>query len=173
VIPVGLSLGGAIVQWLLCHHPERCQAGVIVNSGARLRVLPAIFEVLEKDYPRYLEMLKQTALGPSHQTDPEIDAILKRCTTRDAAVTASDFRCCDRFDMMADLGGINRPVLIMTAQADLLTPPKYGDFLEATIPSARRVILDDAGHLSPLEQPKAFNAALANFIESLRDTAAK
>jgi pimeloyl-ACP methyl ester carboxylesterase len=165
VIPVGLSLGGAIVQWLLRHHPERCRAGVIVNSGARLRVLPAIFEVLQTDYPRYLEMLKEVALSPTYRKDTAIDAILKRCTTPDAAVTAADFRCCDRFDMMADLNRIDGPVLVMAAEADALTPLKYADFLEAAIPGARRVTLADAGHLSPLEQPAAFNAALADFIE--------
>jgi pimeloyl-ACP methyl ester carboxylesterase len=173
VIPVGLSLGGAIVQWLLRHHPERCQAGVIVNSGARLRVAPAIFEALEKDYARYLVMLKEMALCPTHRKDTQIDAILKHCTTPDAAVTAADFRCCDRFDMMADLGAIERPVLVMAAEADALTPPKYADFLETSIPGASRVTLADAGHLSPLEQPEAFNAALTEFIESLGEAAAK
>jgi pimeloyl-ACP methyl ester carboxylesterase len=173
VIPVGLSLGGAIVQWLLRHHPERCQAGVIVNSGARLRVAPVIFEVLEKDYARYLEMLKEMALSPTHRQDAEIDAILKRCTTPDAAVTAADFHCCDHFDMMADLDAIDRPVLVMAAGADTLTPPKYAKFLEASIPGAHRVTLADAGHLSPLEQPEAFNAALKDFIESLSETAAQ
>lgn len=167
VIPVGLSLGGAIVLWLLRHHPERCQAGVIVNSGARLRVAPAIFEVLEKDYARYLVMLKEMALSPSHREDAGIDAILKHCTTLAAAVTAADFRCCDRFDMMTDLGAIDRPVLVMAAEGDKLTPPKYAGFLEESIPGARRVTLADAGHLSPLEQPAAFNAALAAFVQSL------
>jgi pimeloyl-ACP methyl ester carboxylesterase len=169
VIPLGLSLGGAIVLWLLRHHPGYCRAGVIVNSGARLRVAPAIFEILETDYPRYLEMLKELALSPSHREDAGIDAILKRCTTADAAVTAADFRCCDRFDMMADVGAIDRPVLIMAAAADALTPLKYGEYLEATIPGARRVTLADAGHLSPLERPEDFNAALADFVASLSD----
>jgi pimeloyl-ACP methyl ester carboxylesterase len=169
VIPVGLSLGGAIVLWLLRHHPERCRAGVIVNSGARLRVAPAIFELLEKDYARYLELLKEMALSPAHRQNAEIDAILERCTTLDAAVTVADFNCCDRFDMMADLSRIDRPVLVMGAEADQLTPPKYGEFLETAIPFARRVTLADAGHLSPLEQPTAFNAALTAFIESLGD----
>jgi pimeloyl-ACP methyl ester carboxylesterase len=171
VIPVGLSLGGAIVLWLLRHHPEHCRAGIIVNSGARLRVAPAIFEVLEKDYARYLEMLKEMALSASHRKDAGIDALLKRCTTPDATVTAADFRCCDRFDMMNDVGAIDRPVLVMAAEADALTPPKYGAYLETAIPGARRVILADAGHLSPLERPEAFYAALAQFIESLSDTA--
>jgi pimeloyl-ACP methyl ester carboxylesterase len=173
VIPVGLSLGGAIVQWLLRHHPERCRAGVIVNSGARLRVAPAIFEVLEKDYAGYLELLKEMALSPTHRQDAEIEAILERCTTPNAAVTAADFNCCDRFDMMADLGRIDRPVLVMAAEADQLTPPKYAEFLKTAIPGAHRVTLADAGHLSPLEQPEAFNAALTDFIESLSETAAQ
>jgi pimeloyl-ACP methyl ester carboxylesterase len=169
VIPVGLSLGGAIVQWLLLHHPERCRAGVIVNSGARLRVAPVIFETLEGDYPRYLEMLKEMALSPARRWDEKIDALLKRCTTKDAALTAADFRCCDRFDLMADLDRIDRPVLVMAAAEDRLTPPKYGAFLADVIPAARRVTLTKAGHFSPLERPKAFNAALMTFITSLTD----
>jgi pimeloyl-ACP methyl ester carboxylesterase len=168
VVPVGISLGGAIVQWLLLNHADHCRAGVIVNSGARLRVTPAIFEILERDYPRCLETLRAWALSPDHREDGEIDALLKRCTTADAAVTAADFRCCDRFDVMADLGRIDRPVLVMAAAKDQLTPPKYGAFLEAVIPGARGVTLTGAGHLSPVEKPAAFNAALADFVEALK-----
>jgi pimeloyl-ACP methyl ester carboxylesterase/RimJ/RimL family protein N-acetyltransferase len=167
VIPVGLSLGGAIVQWLLLHHPDRCRAGVIVNSGARLRVAPAIFEALERDYPRYLETLKEMALGAAQRGNSEIDALLERCTSMEAAVTTADFRCCDRFDVMADLGRIELPVLVMAATEDKLTPLKYSAFLEETIPGARRVTLSGVGHLSPVEAPSAFNTALAAFVETL------
>jgi pimeloyl-ACP methyl ester carboxylesterase/ribosomal protein S18 acetylase RimI-like enzyme len=167
VIPVGLSLGGAIVQWLLLHHPDRCRAGVIVNSGARLRVAPAIFEAIEGDYLRYLDTLKEMALGAAQRGNSEIGTLLERCTTMDAAVTVADFRCCDQFDVMADLGRIQHPVLVMAAAEDQLTPPKYGAFLEEAIPGARRVTLGGVGHLSPVEAPLAFNTALTGFVEAL------
>ena len=48
-VPCGLSLGGGIVLQLLLDHPERFHGAVLIGAGARLTVMPAIFEAIEKD----------------------------------------------------------------------------------------------------------------------------
>ena len=45
-IPCGLSIGGAIVQYLLIRAKERFKSGILVNTGARLRVMPMIFDTI-------------------------------------------------------------------------------------------------------------------------------
>jgi len=49
----------------------------------------------------------------------------------------------------------------------MLTPVKYASWMAANIDGARHVTLDGAGHMSPIEQPGAFNGAISRFLESL------
>lgn len=162
----GLSLGGAVALELLLDGTVRLAGGILVGTGARLRVHPEIFETLERDFEAYVNGL--AALGASPATDPRrlagVAAAARSCGPQ---VTAMDFRACDRFDVMERVGEIHLPVLVVTGTDDRLTPPKYGDYLARHIPGARRVLIPDAGHLVPLEQPEALNRAMAEFLETL------
>ncbi|MDF1555463.1 MAG: alpha/beta fold hydrolase [Deferrisomatales bacterium] len=165
-IPCGLSIGGAICLQLLLDVPGALRAGILVGTGARLRVNPTIFEAIARDYPAFVRTLPDSAASP--QTPPDRLAALLEATARTPpAITAGDFRACDRFDVMARLGEIARPVLVVSAADDRLTPPKYADHLVRHIPGARRAHLRAAGHLMPLEQPEAFNAAVRAFLNEL------
>jgi pimeloyl-ACP methyl ester carboxylesterase len=89
------------------------------------------------------------------------------CSTAGPVVTANDFRACDAFDVMDQVAPVNLPVLVLSAVHDTLTPVKYADWMAANIDGARHVTLDGAGHMSPIEQPEAFNQAILRFLESL------
>ena len=163
IVPCGLSLGGAITQQLLIKHRDRFQAGILINTGARLRVNPMILESIEKNYANYPDMVCAFAISKkSHvgKIRPEIDASL----TREADVALADFRACDTFDVMETVSSIEVPVLVLTASDDLLTPPKYGAFLKDKIKNAELVNIEDAGHLSPLEKPDVVNDAIKDFL---------
>lgn len=165
-IPVGLSLGGAIVQQLLIEHSGSFSAGVLVNTGARLRVLPLIFEIIEKNFDQYINSMAEFAA--SEKTPPEkLEPLLKETARIKPEIIVGDFRACDRFDVMDKIADISVPVLIVTAEEDKLTPVKYGMYLEEHLQKAKRVHVMDAGHLAPLEQPDAINSALRNFLDQL------
>ena len=82
-------------------------------------------------------------------------------------VTYADFEACNGFDVMERLTEIQAPVLVVTAEDDKMTPPKYGDFLESGIPSVSRAHITAAGHFMPVEQPKAFNQAVIDFLDTI------
>ena len=44
----GLSIGGAIALQLLINNGDAYQGGILINTGARLKVMPAIFETLKQ-----------------------------------------------------------------------------------------------------------------------------
>ncbi|HMK66579.1 MAG TPA: alpha/beta hydrolase, partial [Thermodesulfobacteriota bacterium] len=69
-IPVGLSLGGAIVQQLLLDYPGLFSAGVLIGTGAKLKVLPIIFETIEKDFSGFVGGMPKMAASP--KTDPSL-----------------------------------------------------------------------------------------------------
>jgi pimeloyl-ACP methyl ester carboxylesterase len=165
-VPCGLSIGGAIVLQLLLDRPALLAGGVLIGTGARLRVLPDIIEAVETDYAHFIDMLGQ--FGASEKTDPaRLTPIMHATASCAPAVTAGDFRACDRFDVMDRLDRIDTPVLVLCGSDDRLTPPKYSAYLEHHIRGSRQVTIPDAGHLVPIEQPVAVNRELTAFIAQL------
>ena len=162
----GLSMGGAIVQTLLIEHPDRFPAGILVNTGARLKVLPMIFETIAKSYEEYAELTCTFAVSPKNISE-DLKKRVKACLQSTAEITANDFRACDAFDVMTRLGSLLSPTLVLVARDDLLTPPKFGAFLAENIRGARKVTIEDAGHLSPLEKPADVSNAIRDFLDLL------
>jgi len=163
-VPCGMSMGGAIAQDLLIKYPDRFPAGILINTGARLRVMPQIFETIEKNYDDFLEMLVSFAI--SKKSDVEtLRPIIEVTSKCEPDVALGDFAACNGFNVIAKLGAINVPVLIMTAGDDLLTPVKYGAFLKEKIGTAELINIEDAGHLSPIEKPEQVGSAIHDFLQ--------
>jgi pimeloyl-ACP methyl ester carboxylesterase len=163
-IPCGLSIGGAIALQLILDNKTRFKAAILVNTGARLRVMPLLFETIKNDYERYLNSI--TTIAASRKTAPEkLNSYLAALAKCPKEVTYADYAACDRFNVMEKLSSITTPVLILTAEDDKLTPPKYGLYMKEHINNASITDIKDAGHLSPLEQPEAFNRAVNDFLK--------
>jgi len=166
VVLVGHSMGGAISQLFALTHPQRLAGLVLASTGARLKVLPVIFETLGKDFEGYLKMMGQYSLGKSASEEIKQE-VLEETRKQNPAVIAGDFRACDAFDVRERLGEIRTPTLVLSGAEDLLTPPKYSEFLVERIPGAKLVRFSGAGHLLPVEKPEEFNRAVENFVEAL------
>jgi pimeloyl-ACP methyl ester carboxylesterase len=69
-----------------------------------------------------------------------------------------------RPDGRADLTRIACPTLVLCGRQDALTPLAVHDEMAATIPGAKLVMLEDCGHLAPLERPDAVTAALRDWL---------
>jgi pimeloyl-ACP methyl ester carboxylesterase len=162
-VPCGLSIGGAIVLQLILEHKSRFKAAILVNTGARLRVMPLLFETIKNDYKGFLSSIP--VFAASGKTAPEKIASLMADSAKCPQEAAyGDFTACDRFNVTERLSSIITPVLILTAEDDKLTPPKYGLYMKDHINDASITDIKDAGHLSPLEQPEAFNRAVIDFL---------
>ncbi len=162
----GHSMGGAITQTVALAAPDLLRGIVLVGTGAKLRVFPKLFEVMEKDYAEGVAFISGFAWSPASSlalTEGGRRAMLE---TR-AAVTLGDFRGCDGFDVMARLGQIRLPALVVVGEDDQLTPSKYAEFLAGTIPGARLVRIPRAGHYVMLEQPDETNRAIREFLRPL------
>jgi len=163
-IPCGLSLGSAIVLQLLLDHPDSVEAGILMGSGARLRVLPSIFETLKNDYAGLIKMLETLSFAPQakEETIQMISQIMLSCAPE---ATEADFRACDNFDVMSRLPEIKHPVLIIAGELDKLTPPKYARYLEEHLPQSTLVLLAETGHMLPNERPGQVNEAIRKFLQ--------
>lgn len=159
----GLSMGGAVVLTLLAKQPSRFSRGIIINSGARLRVNPMIFDLLQKDFKAFRDMQLAFSISP-HTTPEKIKPFLDAASTDNPETALRDFKACDTFDIMDQLQSIKAPVLVLTASEDALSPMKYGAYLKEKIHQARMECIEKAGHLSPLEAPEAVNRAILDFM---------
>jgi 3-oxoadipate enol-lactonase len=70
----------------------------------------------------------------------------------------------NRLDSTDGLVEIKVPSLIIVGESDAVTPPDLSRKMHEHIGGSRLVVLPEAGHLSNLESPEAFNGALAEFL---------
>jgi pimeloyl-ACP methyl ester carboxylesterase len=68
------------------------------------------------------------------------------------------------FDRRKELADIKVPTLLVAGANDRTAPPAVMEKMWEKIPSAEYVLLEDCGHLGPMDQPDAFNAALEGFL---------
>ena len=83
-------------------------------------------------------------------------------------IAAALVRLRDRPDSTPLLRDIGIPALVVVGEEDTVTPAPESEQMHAQLPDSRLVRITEAGHLSPLEAPGPFNAAIAAFLSELR-----
>jgi pimeloyl-ACP methyl ester carboxylesterase len=160
----GFSMGGAITLQILLDCPDLVRAGIIVCSGATMKVGPAIFESIENDYNSFVDFICKIAVSP--KTDPGLSRQFREGFLKvKAETTHGDFRACNRFDVTNRLSSIAMPVLVITAEEDKLTPPGYGRALENGIENATRAHIEDGGHIVAIEKADEVNQTILKFLD--------
>jgi 3-oxoadipate enol-lactonase len=165
----GLSMGGAVGQWLACNHPSRVDKLVLANTGAvflpREVWVNRRATVLAEGMHAVVDGVMQRwfSLKFAGQNPEVVDlgrAMVLACNPQGyggccAALRDTDFR--------PQLGAIRAPTLVIGGSEDFASPPERAQELASSIPGAKLVMLDSA-HIGALEQGEAFTAALVDFL---------
>lgn len=162
----GHSLGGAVAVELALTSPEMIDGLVLIGTGARLAVNPALFDGLRADFRRTVELVVKWCFDKS--ADPElINAGKKSMLDASPEVLISDFKACDDFDRRSDVESIKLPTLIICGDNDKMTTPELAAFLNERIKGSKLVLIERAGHMVFLEKAEAVNRAITEFMDQL------
>jgi pimeloyl-ACP methyl ester carboxylesterase len=163
-IVAGHSLGGAIALQLALDWGDELAGMMLIGTGARLRVLPALLEAARRDQMGALlqvrGLARQSEGAPERTTSPE--GILPPLAE---GVFYRDLAACNAFDVMAELGRISLPALIVCGEEDTMTPPKYAEYLRAHLPQATLRMVPGAGHDIMRDQPETLNQVIGDWLK--------
>lgn len=168
----GHSMGGAIALAAALQSPQRVGGLLLVGSGGRLRVHPAILAHLAEGdgFEAGMAMIGERSYGP--QTPPMLRSVgLSRMAEISPQVMLGDLRACDQFDVLDELEQITAPAQIICGSDDQMTPPKYSRFLAEALRRSRLDIIEGRGHMVMLEAPRQVAALVGAFLQSLRSGA--
>jgi pimeloyl-ACP methyl ester carboxylesterase len=171
----GLSMGGYVALEIMRQAPERILALALIDTGARPDTPTAIdnrraaIERAETDYQGVIDDLLPKQLHPDHLEDEVIVDLID-----DMAISLGkdifirqQTAIANRIDSLPFLRKINCPTLVLCGREDAITPIGLHQEMVTEINDAGLVIIDDSGHLSPIEQPTRINEALAHWLKKI------
>ena len=166
IVMVGHSMGGAITQSIALAYPGLLAAIVLAGTGVRLRVQPQILAALRGDARRAVEMIAKLVYvsgTPAEVLKQDADAMLRTSIP----VIEGDLLACDAFDLMEQAKAVSLPALVICGTDDLVTPPKYAEYLHSQINGSQLQLVPNAGHMVMLEQPDEVSRGIEAFLERL------
>ncbi|WP_084385586.1 bifunctional 3-oxoadipate enol-lactonase/4-carboxymuconolactone decarboxylase PcaDC [Rhodococcus sp. WMMA185] len=167
---VGLSLGGAIGQWLAVYAPRRVLSLSLLCTAAK--------------FGERQTWVERAAISRANGPASLSDSVVARWFTKELAERDPDFvaryrnmiastpaegyaACCDalaEWDFSADLSRITAPTLVIAGEQDPSTTPSIMEMLAGGITGARFEVLPGAAHLANLEQAGAITKLLREHI---------
>ncbi|MHA1958997.1 MAG: alpha/beta fold hydrolase [Candidatus Thorarchaeota archaeon] len=168
-ILAGHSMGGALTQLFTLKYPEKLKGIILVGTGARLRVTPVIFQLIDNNFEDYVQAFGEFLFH--EETPPDmVESSLDEIRKGKPHVVRRDFEVCNAFDVMEEVHKIERPALIIVGEADVLTAPKYSKYLDEKLPNSELHIVEKAGHGVMLEKAASFNEIIANWVTRLYES---
>ena len=172
---VGLSMGGMIGQTFALKYPGVFKSLALCDTSSRY---PAEAAGLWADRIKTVQ---------AQGMEPLVEPTLARWLTESfrksnagvVAKVAAMIRstpvpgyvgCCNaipKINLTDKLGEIRCPTVVIVGKDDAGTPVSMAQDIHQAIPGSELVVIDSAAHLSNLEQPEAFNRALAAFLDKV------
>lgn len=172
----GLSMGGYVALDFVHLFPERVRALVLAGTRA-----PADNEQERTAREQQVHTILRAGMVPiSIATTPKL---LSAKTLRDkpevvkqvrsmivnsdpVGAAAAQLGMAARRDYVAVLANIHVPTLVVVGREDAIRPVSDAELMHERIRNSRLEIIDDAAHLTNMEQPEEFNQKLLQFLRS-------
>ena len=168
---VGFSMGGFVARVLTLMAPEHVTGVAFVASSARgysdKERARRLSGFRPGDRPPRAAGTVTTAMGlhPDRETDPVLLDRLRGMQRRLGPAVRKRQAALVRRDGYADLERITCPSLVVACRQDRLRTFAETERMARALPQSSFKILEDCGHMAPLEKPHDLSALLAAWIE--------
>lgn len=170
----GLSMGGYIALRAITKYPERFQKIILCDTQciadtaeAKEKRMNSIRQIEKDGLVNFAEgFVKNIFTEASQQSGlPAVSMIRSTILqTEPSSVTGTLKALAEREETCSVLPDINIPALIICGSADKVTPVTQAEYLNKNIKGSVLKIIEDASHVSNLEQPAVFNDTLKKFL---------
>ena len=177
VVLAGFSMGGYVALAFVRKYASRPHGLILVDTKAEA-------DSDEAKQGRYALAARVRAEGEGTVIDAMLPRLVSEATlagrpdvvrqVRDAASGATRDGIIGALGAIAErpssvdiLPGIAVPTLILVGRDDVITPVADAERMAAAIPGAKLVVIADAGHMTPLEQPATVNAAIRTWLATV------
>ncbi|MFN2388069.1 MAG: alpha/beta fold hydrolase [Actinomycetota bacterium] len=173
---VGLSMGGYIAFAFLRKHRARVRALVLADTRAEADPPEGIAkrtaqqeQVASQGTKALIDALSNALLSePTRTKKPDVVDRVKQLMDNPVGGFIGALEAMKaRPDSTDELTAIDVPTLVLVGENDAVTPPEAARKIHEHVGGSRLVVIPEAGHLSSLEAPEAFNGALAEFLGGL------
>jgi 3-oxoadipate enol-lactonase len=173
----GLSMGGYIALEFWRRHTKRLQGLILCDTRAandapetaagRLAVAEKVLR--EGSHIVADTMIPRLFAPISLQEQPHLVENIRQIIVRTdpRGIAAAALGMARRADFTAELPGIRCPTLFIAGESDVITPAAEMQEIAKAVPNAEFKTITQAGHMAPLEQPRAVNAAIADFLRRI------
>jgi pimeloyl-ACP methyl ester carboxylesterase len=174
VVIGGQSMGGYVAMAFCRRHPRRVRGLILADTKASADSEAArenrerIAREVERDGTGVL--LRDGLVGPTtRERRPMVYGRVRGLVQAapPGAVAWASRAMAGRPDSFDTLRALRAPALVIVGEEDRLSPLADAEAMAMTVSDSRLVRIDRAGHLSAIEQPEAFNRAVAAFVRSL------
>lgn len=170
----GLSMGGYVAFEFAKLFPAKVRGLILAGTRApadnekeKQGRLAQIEQMLAEGMAPIAEATLPKLLAPRTLSEkPEVVArtreMILKADPRGAAAAQRGMAA--RRDYSEDLAEIRVPTLIMVGREDPIRPVADSEFMQRGIRDSRLEIIEDAAHMTNLEQPEVFNKTLMDFV---------
>jgi len=168
---VGVSMGGCWAQQMWRRHPSRVLSLTLCDTFASMADLETPVrmraQALENVDMRTFGREYAASVFKASPSDAAREALAEAVGSCSKEAYLETARACYRSNTEDVLATITVPTLVITGELDDRIDPSHARHLAETIPGARLVTIEGAGHLPQLDNPAAFDAELEAFLNSI------
>jgi pimeloyl-ACP methyl ester carboxylesterase len=169
---VGLSMGGCVALALGIQHAPLVRSLTLVNTFAKYQA--AGWAGLKRGFQRL--WLLQTGsmndmaacvaggLFPQPEQKQLYEAAVASLSRNPKHMYRAAIAAILRFDVTRQLNTIRLPTLVVLGERDQTVPRGAGELLVRSIPNARRWLVANSGHATPMDQHELFNETVLGFV---------
>jgi pimeloyl-ACP methyl ester carboxylesterase len=171
----GMSMGGYVAFEIMRQAPERVMALALLGTSANPETpeasaaREALIALAENDFPAVVDTLLKRMAHPDNANEREVGSVFESMATGlgREVFERQERAIISRPDSRPTLATIRCPTLVVGGREDLVVPVAVHRELAAAIDGARLEIIEDCGHLLPLEQSKKLNEILRQWLADL------